>query len=127
MHTELENSCDSYLLLCHKRTAEVKMAVFAAYVRTTDFSTCRAELHICLLTSTIIHATVYMTCLITFFRHIHSEKDINCYAAAFELASGVMTTSVSVVPFVDTTRMYNFKLIYLGFSNAGLNMNRFLV
>jgi len=37
----------------------------------------------------------------------------------------VMTLSVSVVPFVDTTRTCNFKLIYLDLINAGINLNFF--
>jgi hypothetical protein len=77
---------------------------------------------------TVIHATVHKTCLITFFQHIHSEKDIYLYFAAFKLTSIVMTTlSVSVVPFVDTTRTCNFKLIYLDLINAGINLNIFLL
>lgn len=131
MHTGLGNSCEDYLLLCHKPTNEVKdgmLAVFAACVRTTDYSTCRPELHIHLLVSTVIHATVHTTCLITFFQHIHSEKDIYLYFAEFELTSSVMTTlSISVVPCVDTTRMCNFKLIYLDLINAGINLNLFLL
>jgi hypothetical protein len=102
--------------------------VFAAYVRITDFAACRAELHIHLPASRIIHATVHMTCLVTFFQHIHSEKDINRYAAEFGLVSSVMTAlSVSVVPFVDTTRTCNFELIHFDFINAGTNMKLFLL